>query len=171
MKSSQTDLFPETLIVTLVDGHPVTTSVVIAAHFGKEHKKVLRSINNLLARTQDAGRRANFGPSYYINDQNKRQPMYLLTKDGFTFLAMGFTGAEADEWKWRFIDAFNAMEAELSAQRDRYVAALDQIRPNLRPVVQDFQAGLSRLHTADLLDKSCAAITYHRRSARRLGLL
>lgn len=60
----------------------------------------------------------------------------------------GFTGAEADEWKWRFIDRFNALEADLAAANARYLAALDAIRPSLRPVVKDYEDGLFRSDTA-----------------------
>ena len=171
MKTTHTDLFPETLIVSLVDGHPVTNSLLIADHFGKKHKNVLKATKALIERTTDAGRRLNFEPSSYLNEQNKRQPMYLLTKDGFTFLAMGFTGPDADEWKWKFIDAFNAMESELHARTQRFANALDLVRPNLRPVVEGTQGGLSRTAIAAPLGKSCAAVTYHRGQARRLGLL
>ena len=171
MSTLHTDLFPETLIVTLVDGHPVTNSLLIADHFGKRHDTVLRAIKTLIDRTQDAGRLRNFAASSYLNEQGKRQPMYLLNRDGFFFVAGGFTGQVADEWKWKFIDAFNAMESELHARTQRFAAALDQVRPALRPVVEGTQGGLNRAAIAAPLGKSCAAVTYHRSQARRLGLL
>lgn len=171
MFTDRSDLFPETLAVQLVGGVPMTTSVEIATHFGKRHDTVLRGIKGLLNRTTNEGRRRNFAESSYLNGQGKRQPMYRLTRDGFAFVVGGFTGAEADEWKWRFIDRFNALEADLAAANARYLAALDAIRPSLRPVVKDFEDGLPRSDTALWLGKSPAAVTYHRSQARRLGLL
>lgn len=165
------DLFPETLIVTLIDDQPMTNSVLTAKYFGRKHKNVLQGVNNLLLRTLDEGRRLNFQPSSYLNEQGKRQPMYLLTELGFQFVVSGFTGPEADEWKWQFFEEFAAMKARLSARRDAYVDALDQVRPNLRPVVEGTQGGLNRAAIAAPLGKTCGSVTYHRGQARKLGLL
>lgn len=52
--------------------------------------------------------------SEYTSVQNKRLPMYLMNRDGFTLLAMGFTGSKAMEWKLKYIQAFNAMERKLT---------------------------------------------------------
>jgi Rha family phage regulatory protein len=154
------------------DGQPFTTSRAVAERFGKRHKDVLKAINNLLAALPDPefGRR-NFAPSSYLNEQNKVQPEYRLTHDGFAFLAMRFTGAEAMAWQIAFLQAFNALEAELHAKTERFAHALDQVRPMLRPVVEATEAGRSRADIAEPLGKSPASITYHRRNARRLGLL
>lgn len=166
-----TDLFPETLLVDLRDGHPMTDSRKLADHFGKRHDDVLKAIRNLVKRTSDPGHLRNFAEMSGLDQRGRKQPFYLLTKNGFSFIAMGFTGPEADEWKWRFIDAFDAMEAELRARTARFAHALDQVRPLLRPVVEATEEGYSRAEIAAPLGKSPAAITYHRRTARRLGLL
>ena len=55
-----------------------------------------------------------FFRSEYTTIQNKKLPMYLMNRDGFTLLAMGFTGKAALEWKIKYIAAFNAMEKQLS---------------------------------------------------------
>lgn len=118
------------------DGQPFTTSRAVAERFGKRHKDVLKAIKSLLAEMPDPefGRR-NFAPSSYLNEQSKEQPEYRLTHDGFALLAMGFTGREALAWKIAFLQAFNALEAELHARTARFATALDQVRPMLRPVV------------------------------------
>lgn len=103
--------------------------------------------------------------------QQRQANMFHIGRDGFALLSMGFTGMKALAWKLKFLQAFNDMERQLSAQRDRYVAALDQVRPSLRPVVEGTQDGQSRAAIAQPLGKSCAAVTYHRSQARRLGLL
>lgn len=154
------------------DGLPFTTSRAVAERFGKNHKDVLKAIKNLLADMPDPefGRR-NFAPSSYLNAQRKTQPEYRLTHDGFALLAMGLTGTDALAWKVAFLQAFNALEAELHAATERYAHALDVVRPSLRPVVDGTEAGLGRAAIAAPLGKSANAITYHRRVARRLGLI
>lgn len=98
--------------LVLSEGRFVCDSRDIAVHFGKQHKNVLRDIDKVLEELGEFGR-LNFEPSSYRNDQNKVQRAFLLTRDGFTILAMGFTGAEAMAWKVKYIDAFNLMEDEL----------------------------------------------------------
>lgn len=97
------------------DGVPFTTSLVIAQAFDKEHKNVLRDIENLECSPQF--RMLNFEHTPYVHPQNgQTYPAYRLTRDGFAFLAMGFTGKKAAVWKERFLEAFNAMEAALLNQ-------------------------------------------------------
>lgn len=150
------DLFPETLLVAVIDGQPMTTSRAIAEHFGKRHDTVLRSIKSLIQRAKDPVRLRNFAETSYPDSQGRPQPMYLLNRDAFFFVVGGFTGEEADEWKWSFIDGFNAMEAELNAKTARYAHALDQVRPLLRPVVEATEQGQSRAAIAQPLGKSAA---------------
>lgn len=95
------------------NGQITTTSLQIAEHFGKRHDTVLRAIRNLGC--SDEFRLRNFAASSYLNEQGKQHPMFHITKDGFVFLAMGFTGKEADQWKEAYIGAFNKMEAALTA--------------------------------------------------------
>ena len=87
----------------------MTTSLIVAKYFDKEHKNVIRAIKDLDC--SDDFRRLNFQPSYYQNEQNKRQPMYRMTRDGFMFLVMGFTGKKAAKFKERFISLFNKMHS------------------------------------------------------------
>ncbi len=93
-----------------------TTSRVVAEKFGKRHADVLRSIENTAKDLPEEFSQRNFASTSYIDSFNRSQVQYELTRDGFTLLAMGFTGKAAMEWKLRFIEAFNMMEAELSAQ-------------------------------------------------------
>lgn len=157
-------------------GQPFTTSRAVAERFGKTHKNVLRDIEKLIAAMPDPEfSRLNFELRKYqyttARNQLREAPEYRLTHDGFAFLAMRFTGTEAMAWQIAFLQAFNALEAELRAKTERFAHALDQVRPMLRPVVEATEAGYSRTDIAAPLGKSPASITYHRRSARRLGLL
>lgn len=96
-------------------GNPVTNSKVIAEKFGKNHKDVLRAIRGL--ECSDDFHKRNFAPMFYtstLGNGGKRQDSYtIMTRDGFTFLVMGFTGKEAAQFKEQFIEAFNKMEIEL----------------------------------------------------------
>ncbi|TIH13496.1 hypothetical protein D0S45_14375, partial [Marinifilum sp. JC120] len=102
------------VVVELVmeNNQPMASSLVVAELFEKQHKNVLRDINEL--EIPDDYRQLNFEPSSYLNKQNKEQPSFNMTRDGFSLLAMGFTGKKAMEWKIKFLEAFNAMEAKLT---------------------------------------------------------
>lgn len=115
--------------------------------------------------------RLNFEPSSYLNVQKKTQPMFKMTEEGFAILAMGFTGKKALEWKIKFLSAFREMERQLHARESNFIAALDQIRPYLRPVVEGTEQGMTRAQIAEPLGKTAAAVSYHRHQARRFGLL
>lgn len=96
----------------------VTSSLLIAEKFGKEHKNVMQSIRNLIGGTAENSAIAEmFSESTYLNEQNKEQPMFLMNRDGFTLLAMGFTGKKAMQFKLEYIKAFNSMEAQIKASQ------------------------------------------------------
>ena len=101
----------------IIEGQITTTSLQIAEHFGKRHDTVLRAIRNMECSAEY--RLRNFAESSYRNEQGKEQPCYRLTRDGFVFLAMGFTGKDAAQWKEAYITAFNKMEQELLARTTR----------------------------------------------------
>lgn len=96
------------------DNRPMAKSTDIAAYFGKQHKDVLRSIADL-ERLGEFWRR-NFAPRDYVDVRGKTQPMVEMTKDGFVFLAMGYAGEKADQFKIAYINEFNRMEAALRGQ-------------------------------------------------------
>lgn len=104
------------IILSTQNGEPVASSRQIAESFGKEHKHVLRDIENLIGGESKIGLSSMFFKSEYISAQNKKLPEYLMNRDGFSLLVMGFTGKEALEWKLKYIQAFNEMEKQL-AQR------------------------------------------------------
>ncbi len=105
-----------TELLRVENGEIGVTSKVIADSFGKVHRDVLRAIDDLDC--SESFRARNFAHSSYTSAQGKNLPCMLMTKDGFCFLAMGFTGAKAATWKEAFIDAFNQMsEAATSKKR------------------------------------------------------
>jgi Rha family phage regulatory protein len=126
-------------LVMIRDNRATTTSLIVAQFFEKQHKNVLQSIENLLVDLPEEGRR-NFQPSSYQNEQNKTQPMYQMSRDGFSLLAMGFTGKRALEWKVKFLKAFNQMEGALSGSVvERVKSATDVFRH-----VYDLAKGISQ---------------------------
>lgn len=89
-----------------------TTSLLVAETFNKRHDNVMRMIESL--KSDSSKLRSDFFiESTYQTDRGKVYRCYELTRDGFTLLAMGFTGSEALEWKLKYIDAFNRMEKQL----------------------------------------------------------
>lgn len=91
----------------------VVSSLYVAEAFKKRHSDVLESIRNLV--TENSVAKNLFIESTY-ESRGKQYPEYLLTRDGFSILAMGFTGKEALDWKLMYIDAFNKMEQALKFQ-------------------------------------------------------
>lgn len=86
----------------------VTTSLKVAEVFEKNHRDVMEKIRNMSA--ENSAVLNMFVEDEYTNSQNKQQPMYYMNRDGFTLLAMSFTGSKAMEFKLKYIDAFNQME-------------------------------------------------------------
>ncbi len=102
-----------------IDGKAWTTSLDVAEKFGKLHKDVLKAVRAL--ECSEEFMRRNFAPHDYVDGRGNTQPAYRMTRDGFTFLAMGFSGPAAGLWKERYIQAFNALEhhAVAVAESDR----------------------------------------------------
>lgn len=102
-------------------GTPMASSLDVAKVFGKEHKNVLRDIENLFEDIPQDFTELNFEPSNYKDSTGRELPMYNLTRDAFTLLAMGFTGKKAMQFKIAYIEAFNAMEKALMYQKEKQV--------------------------------------------------
>lgn len=106
-------------LVVVQNGQIVVSSLQIAEHFGKNHKDVLRDIRVEMGYAQncaDPSEAEMFYETTYIHPQNGQEyPMFLMNRDGFSLLAMGFTGREASEWKRKYIRAFNAMEEQIKS--------------------------------------------------------
>ena len=100
-------------------GTPLTSSLDIAKVFEKEHFHVLRDIENLLKDIPEDFIATNFGLVEYTDAKGEKRPMYLLTRDAFTLLAMGFTGKKAMRFKVLYIETFNAMEKALLEQSQK----------------------------------------------------
>ena len=104
----------------------VVSSRDVARVFEKEHKHVMEAIRRLGCSEEFAG--SNFRLGSYKDSQNQERPEYIMTRDGFVILAMGFTGEKAMQFKEAYIAAFNAMEKALL--EEEFLAAEDS-----RPVI------------------------------------
>lgn len=104
------------IILSTQNGEPVASSLQIAESFEKRHDHVMRGIEDILRGLPKNGDTPMFYKTEYTHEQNgQTYPMYLMNRDGFSLLVMGFTGKAALEWKLKYIQAFNEMEKKLNA--------------------------------------------------------
>lgn len=140
------NLFParDNGLVTVYNNQVVTTSLRVAEYFSRPHYDVLKSIKSLDC--SDLFREGNFSLSCYERKNGnitRSYPMYYLTRDGFTFLAMGFTGKVAARFKEAYINAFNEMEEMLrSNQATEYAkkilkAQIEVFNKNMKQAVEN----------------------------------
>lgn len=102
--------------LSLIDGIPRASSLQTAEHFGKPHADVLKVIRRVCGDCPNDFNEGNFSFVDYVDEKGESRPMCMMTRDGFALIVMGFTGKKALAWKLRYIEAFNAMEAELRGQ-------------------------------------------------------
>lgn len=106
-----------TNLVIMKDQQAVTTSLNLAESFEKQHKHVLEAIE---AKIQSAENSAHYEKMFalgtYKDSRGRHQKMYYMNRDGWTFIAVGFTGRKADDFKLKYIEAFNQMEDHIKQQ-------------------------------------------------------
>jgi Rha family phage regulatory protein len=153
--------------VTIVDGQARTDSRDVATCFGKAHKNVLQAINSL--HVSDEFRRLNFQP-FKINDFTGESVSHVsMTRDAFTFLAMGFTGPKAGAFKEAFIARFNSMEDQLRSGSGRAGIGSVTRPPLVKEVAATFRAFHSIARTAGL-DRNQASLSAARATKAETGV-
>lgn len=166
------------------DGIPVVGSREVSERFGKRHKNVIQTVENLMA--ENSAVKNTMILSSYVSERGRTEKEYLLTRDGFSLLVMGFTGKEALEWKLKYIDAFNKMEAALTNQnmkvlpsnyKEALVQLLEQVEENEQLIAEN-QKLLPKatyhdevLNKEDLIPISIIAKDAGFRSAQQLNAL
>jgi Rha family phage regulatory protein len=135
---------PSHPVLSIINNQVTTTSRDVARYFERDHRSVLKAIQNIDC-PDEFGQR-NFALSNYLTQQGKEQPMYRITRDGFTILAMGFTGPKAMKFKLAYIEAFNAMEAELIRQQQEKRLLPAVTDTELLKCVLSLQNGLVGIH-------------------------
>lgn len=172
----------DTQIVTIQGDHLTTNTLIIAEHFGKQHKHVIRAIRELMAECPEEFSGPNFGLAEYYDDQGKKRPMYEITRDGFMLLSMGFTGANATKLKIAFIEEFNRMEAALhqptprpgqveEVKAGRAREELLKAKPLWGRIAKYLGMGLSGAEIALLLKHNASTIRKHRRRMEACGII
>ena len=126
------------------DGEAFASSRDVADVFEKNHRDVLRSIDDLISAAPEAMR--HFAQGYYQLESTGSQQhrCFEMNRDGFTLLAMGFTGSKALQWKLRYIEAFNAMEKQLQEVKP-VVSQFDM----MRAVIDNLESNNQRLFTVE----------------------
>lgn len=130
------------------NGQVLTNSLLVAEKFGKRHADVVRAIENSLTKgseSTNAKLRSSFVLSSYIDNKGEERPMYIMDRDGFSVIAMGFTGDKAMDFKVEFISAFNAMEKKL-----KELSAPQTYAEALRRLADDVE---EKERTKDLLEQ------------------
>ena len=123
--------------ITNINGLLTVSSLQVAKDFGKEHKNVIQSIENLVkqtsaefsadVKTENFTIKNMFIESTYTDKYGRLQKCYDITRDGFSLLVMGFTGKTALAWKIRYIEAFNIMESQLMEVHSNTNITLDSM--------------------------------------------
>ena len=113
-------------VYTTQKGTPVTDSVKVARVFDKLHKNVMKSIRNIMGSAQNLAHQNWFAETTYTDAQGKRQPMFLMNRDGFSLLTMSLTGEKAMAFKVAFIEQFNRMEASIKELAPAATPAIPQ---------------------------------------------
>ena len=152
----------EAVTLSLINGQPCALSSDIAEHFNKQHRAVLLAIDNL-AKNLPADRLHNFVQTVVLRENPSggapiETRAFHLTRDGFTLLAMGFTGKRALQFKLAYIDAFNQMEASLA-------------RPVPLPYKEQPGQSLSEEQCAELRDMLTGAATQVPSEMRRIFMV
>lgn len=165
---------PNPIVITDQD-HVYTTSLVVAEKFDKLHKNVLRDIEAILQKCPDKDfNRLNFEPVNYIDSKGESRPMYNLTRQGFTMLAMGFTGSKAFLWKIAFINAFDRMEQLLTAALvTEHHALLDNLftrHPQWQETADYTRQGLTTCQVAQLQGKAASSVRAMKARIRAAGI-
>lgn len=137
-------------LVFIKNDTPLTTSRTVAEQFGKRHDHVIRDIKEIIVQAEDAPKIGDmFHETTYADKYGRQKPMYTMTRDGFSLLAMGFTGKKALEFKLKFIDAFNRMEQALSVpqiERDaRWLETRQGTKISHRPFTDAIKLLISHL--------------------------
>ena len=131
----------------------------VAEVFEKEHKDVLKAIRNIIENSgfSKEFNRRNFAPTKYIDEHNRTQACYAMTRDGFTALVMGFTGRKVDQFKELYITRFNAMEEQI-----RYLQSLREQHPQLTAAIKSIHDEPKFYHYSnemDMLNKIALGMT------------
>lgn len=133
---NEIQIFGNADLVKVENNQVVTDSRSVAEHFGKQHKNVIQTIESIKA--ENSALTSMFYETSYKAGTGKNYKMYLMNRDGFSLLVMGFTGKKALEWKLKYINAFNEMEQKLASERTMVIPK--DYPSALRALADEFEA-------------------------------
>ncbi len=141
------------------DGKILASSREVAEKFGKEHDKVCRDIKRLL-KSQPTKLAVEFIESEYSSDRGRMYTEFLMTRNGFSLLCMGFTGSKALDWKIKYIDAFNRMEQELknpyklpTTYKEALIQLLEKVEENEKLTIENAEMKPKAEYHDEVLNK------------------
>lgn len=136
--------------LTTINGEITTTSLQIAQHFGKRHADVIRAIRNMISEFKEDGNsiERSFALNEFTDSIGRKLPNYIINRDGFSLLAMGFTGSEARHWKYAYLTAFNKMEAALQSPTTLTATQQQQLKTAVQTVCKNDPKAYSQLYKA-----------------------
>ena len=149
-------------LVQVTDGQIVVSTRQVAEHFEKRHTHVLTVIKELLNSAENSAQW--FFKAEYKDASGKSNPEYLMNRDGFSLLVMGFTGKKALEWKIKYIQAFNVMEEELRRCGTPYVLIMKHYKKHPVLTSADVAAllGMARESVSQALQQPLARCKHGR---------
>lgn len=163
-------------LVIMHDQQAVTTSLVLAEAFNKNHRDVLEKISSKINSAENSVQyKKMFAEATYTDKSGKQNKMYYLNRDGFTFIAMGFTGKKADEFKLKYIEAFNKMEQivkqELPQTPEEKLELTMQVTSRLNKRVDKAEEHIDFLMNKSEIDSTQRYKLKHARDKKAVGVL
>ena len=124
-------------LVIMKDQQAVTSSLQVAENFEKQHKNIIQVIDKKMHSAENSAQyKTMFVEGTYKDKSGKQNKIYYMNRDGFTFIAMGFTGVKADAFKLKYIEAFNQLENE----HKQHQIDTEELSPELKMFNQIFKS-------------------------------
>lgn len=158
------------IILSHSHDHVTADSRDIAEHFGKQHKHVIEAVEKLAEQTLAENSTDLFYPSTYLDTYGREQKNYLMTRDGFSLLVMGFTGKAALAWKLKYIAAFNAMESKIR-ETVKAIAAPDPLKAKRIEIMERNSLSRRAQNAVKLIDRAGDKLTETERAAIAVAAL
>lgn len=165
-------------LVHIENGNVFTTSLQVATSFDKQHHHILRDISKLIQQLPKVFNETNFGLVKYLDKKGEQRTYYNITRDGFSLLCMGFTGAKALQFKLAYINAFNEMERVATVEYQRLADQNAQLKNQILNLNQDFKlikalhdGGLANIEILNATTFSRSTLDKRLRTMRQLGLI
>lgn len=160
---------PSLELVTVNNGQPITTSLAVAEKFGKSHSFVLRALRNIDC--SEEFNQCSYASVEYTDKKGESRPMVTMTKNGFVFLVMGFTGKKAARFKEDYINEFDRMATTLNANALSTIREVEQLTLRIEDITKNLSAAGSFLSIGGKQTKPALVSVLNDRLAKLQPLL